>query len=52
VNMGKDMDMDTVIDGALTFSPPAFDPSYNSTHTFRSMDTGSQKHLVLVTNVP
>ncbi len=38
--------------GALMFSPRAFGPSDNSTRTFRSMDTGSQKHLVLVTNVP
>ncbi len=37
---------------ALMFSPPAFGPSDNSTRTFRSMDTGSQKGLVLVTNVP
>jgi hypothetical protein len=40
------------ISGALTFSPPAFGPSDNSTRTFRSMDTGSQKGFVLVTNVP
>ncbi len=39
-------------ESALTFSPPAFGPSENSTHTFWSMDTGSQKCLVLVTNVP
>jgi hypothetical protein len=38
--------------GALTFSPLAFGPSDNSTCTFRSMDTGSQKRWVLVTNVP
>ncbi len=38
--------------GALTFSPPAFGPSDNSTRTFRSMNTKSQKRLVLVTNVP
>jgi hypothetical protein len=38
--------------GALMFSPPAFGPSDNSTRTFQSMDTGSQKRLVLVTNVP
>jgi hypothetical protein len=38
--------------GDLTFSPPAIGPRGNSTHTFRSMGTGSQKRLVLVTNVP
>ncbi len=37
--------------GALIFSPPAFDPSDNLTRTFRSMDTGSQKRFILVTNV-
>ncbi len=34
------------------FSPPAFGPSDNSTRMFQSMDTRSQKRLVLVTNVP
>jgi hypothetical protein len=38
--------------GALTFSPPAFGPSGNLTRTFRSMDTGSQKRLVLVADIP
>jgi hypothetical protein len=38
--------------GALTFSTPDFGPSHISTRTFRSMDTGSQKRFVLVTNVP
>jgi hypothetical protein len=37
--------------GALMFSPQAFGPSNNSTRTFQSMDTGSQKRLVPVTNV-
>jgi hypothetical protein len=37
--------------GALMFIPPAFGPSDNSTRTFQSMDTGSQKHLVLMTHV-
>jgi hypothetical protein len=39
-------------EGGLTFSPLAFGPSDNSTHMILSMDTGSQKRLILVTNVP
>ncbi len=38
--------------GALTFSPPTFSPSDNSTHTVSPSDNGSAVRLVLVTNSP
>ncbi len=38
--------------GALIFRPPIFGPSDNLTYMFSPRETGSQKHLVLVTFVP
>ncbi len=38
--------------GGLTFSPPTFSPSENSTHTVGPSDNWSAVRLVLVTNSP
>ncbi len=44
--------MENVNLGALTFSPPMFSPSDNSTHTVSPSDNRSAVCLVLVTNSP
>jgi hypothetical protein len=42
----------TLSDGALTFSPPTFSPSDNSTHTVSPSDSWTAVCLVLVTVGP
>jgi hypothetical protein len=46
------VELDSGFNGALTFSPPTFSPSDNSTHTVSPSDNRSAVCLVLVTNSP